>query len=122
MNEMLEELFEKSELDNSYLEDDITVATGPASEKYVCTVINFPEPESVPLCYCSIILFDEKVENLHYFTFERNVDGGTYICSWRQGDNGLIHMSHGDYNGAEDGIVDYLISIYEGLRDWKCEQ
>lgn len=118
--EMLDYTFEEMEMDNPYDEEDIVVASGPVSEKYGLVVIQYPQPEVETLCYCSIIIYDSEYEYVRYFTVEHSGIGNPRICSWSIARNGgLMHSSHDDYAGSKEWLIEYIISVYEELKDFQ---
>ncbi|MDE7298147.1 MAG: hypothetical protein K2N94_04875 [Lachnospiraceae bacterium] len=103
---IINDLFEKENVDNPYKREDFTVMASKVTADVLMVRIGFPAPEEEPLCYCAYIFFDKAFDKVSYFCIERgNKEGDNYpfVCSWTPDG---AHNNHG--NCSLDSYNDFI--------------
>lgn len=75
--------------------------------------ITYPEPEEVPLCYCSYIFFTPEFNHLAYFCVEKG-EGHAFLCRWTQEES---HEKFGEVAMDEQGQILQCLNIYLDMRE-----
>lgn len=75
--------------------------------------VMLPSPEETPLCSKVYFLFDEELNNLHYFTVECDQEKGRkqgyFLCGWDEEHN---HLNFGQAPNGTKELDDTVIKYY----------
>lgn len=123
---IIEEMFEKEELQNPYQEDEFKIDATKIEEDIFMLKIIFPEPEEEPLCYCAYLFFDNEFEKTSYFCIEKGNDAGNnipFVCSWttdgcHHNYGGCTFENYGDFlKCAEIHLQNHYKIQRKGIED-----
>ena len=116
-------VYDKNGLEFPFKEDDFSGFHVRLDVDTVCVLLRFPEPQEVPLCYCSFIFMDANTNQIQYYTLEKGADPITnremrFMCGW---DKKLEHKQYGSYYVDETSLGDlFLIRFfYAAFHDLK---
>lgn len=92
--EILRDMYIEQGLECPYSSADFSVFSAKLSDDVSMLKLSFPEPEEVPLCYCSYLFFDKDFEKIMFCTVEKGENTSYPVAGvWtEQGD----HISLGN--------------------------
>ena len=79
-------LFEQEETPCPYTAEQYDAQTLTVGEGVRALKLTFPEPENTPLCYYSLLFYNDDFTHLLYFTVEKSLalfgDDRPVLCAW----------------------------------------
>lgn len=106
-------MFIENEIENPYTPEDVPISVIKLHDTLFVLKITYPEPEEVPLCYCSYIFFTPEFNHLAYFCVEKG-EGRAFLCRWTQESN---HENFGEVAMDEQGQILQCLNIYLDMRE-----
>lgn len=79
-------------------------------QEFGMSIIEMPEPESVPLCAFLIICHDSKLEQIRYYTIEKAIGRGHYMLC--EVDEERRHLNYGDAPDSYEEIIEKINELY----------
>lgn len=111
--QILNDMFIENEIENPYTPEDVPISVIKLHDTLFVLKITYPEPEEVPLCYCSYIFFTPEFNHLAYFCVEKG-EGRAFLCRWTQESN---HENFGEVAMDEQGQILQCLNIYLDMRE-----
>ena len=111
--QILNDMFFEIEIENPYTPEDVPISVIKLHDTLFVLKITYPEPEEVPLCYCSYIFFTPEFNHLAYFCVEKG-EGRAFLCRWTQESN---HENFGEVAMDEQGQILQCLNIYLDMRE-----
>lgn len=111
---VINDIFEEEGVKNPYTENEFGIEVMKRDEELLVIRLVFPVPEDEPLCYCSYLFVDKKLQKLKYFCIERgNGTETVFVCSWTSDGR---HINYGSCSlvGRED--YERCLSIYSNEK------
>ena len=109
---ILNELFERAEVDNPYKPGHFSVDPDMVSDTVGMIKIKFPKPENEPLCHSIVCFFDKTFKYLGFFTFEKGGEmdeNFPIMCTWSSEGE---HFSYGKVSPDPDEQLIECIDVY----------
>ena len=107
--------YDKNGIEFPFKEEDFSGFHVRLDVDTVCVLLRFPQPQEVPLCFCSFIFMDAKTNQIQYYTLEKGADPITnremrFLCGWsKEGE----HKQYGSYYVDEKSYGDiFLIRFF----------
>lgn len=110
--QILNDMFIENEIENPYTPEDVPISVIKLHDTLFVLKITYPEPEEVPLCYCSYIFFTPEFNHLAYFCVEKG-EGHAFLCRWTQEES---HEKFGEVAMDEQGQILQCLNIYLDMR------
>ncbi|MBE5943198.1 MAG: hypothetical protein E7264_11780 [Lachnospiraceae bacterium] len=110
--ELIDDIFTKEGVENPYKKEDFDVDAAKITDEVMMLKIIFPEPEDVPLCYCSYMFFNMDFDKIDYFCIERAEDNDStcpFVCSWTQEGS---HINYGRCSSENNNDLIMCADIY----------
>lgn len=116
--QILNDMFIENEIENPYTPEDVPISVIKLHDTLFVLKITYPEPEEVPLCYCSYIFFTPEFNHLAYFCVEKG-EGYAFLCRWTQEES---HEKFGEVAMDEQGQILQGLNIYLDMREKELEE
>lgn len=116
--QILNDMFIENEIENPYTPEDVPISVIKLHDTLFVLKITYPEPEEVPLCYCSYIFFTPEFNHLAYFCVEKG-EGHAFLCRWTQEES---HEKFGEVAMDEQGQILQGLNIYLDMREKELEE
>ena len=111
-------IYEKQQIEFPFTVDDFSGLHGRLDADTVFSLLRFPQPTEVPLCYCALIFLDTKTNRTAYYTMERGMDPTDgreiqFLCGW---DKEGKHQQYGSVYKEKASLADiFLIRFFYSL-------
>ena len=116
--QILNDMFVENEIENPYTPEDVSISVIKLPDTLFVLKITYPEPEEVPLCYCSYIFFTPEFNHLAYFCVEKG-EGHAFLCHWTQEES---HENFGEVDLDEQAQILQCLNIYLEMREKELEE
>lgn len=105
---IINDMFEKAGIENPYSAEQFDADGIKITDTLMMIKLEFPEPESEPLCYRCYLFFDDKFERLGFYSIEKGHDL-PFVCSWSKD---KTHSNYGTCTFKENNDVLRCVEIH----------